>query len=136
MRDKSFTGKLHKTVISTELAPAAIGPYSQAIIANGFVYCSGQLPIEPTTGQLVGTTTEQQTRQLLSNLAAVLEASDTDLEHVVKTTAFLIDMADFAEFNAVYAEFFPENSPARSAVQVAALPKGARVEVEAIAVKP
>ena len=121
-----------KKVIATAAAPGAIGPYSQAIEANGFVFASGQIPLDPATGAFVpGGVAEQA----LKNLAAVLAAAGCALTDVVKTTVFLTDMNDFAKVNAVYAKFFTQECPARSAVQVGALPKGALVEVEAIAVK-
>lgn len=123
----------HRTVIATDRAPSAIGPYSQAIRADLSVFASGQVPIDPETGQLVDGDIAAQTRQALSNLAAVLEAAGSSLAHVLKTTVFLTNMADFQAMNAVYAEFFPAAPPARSTVAVLALPRGARVEVEAIA---
>ena len=124
-----------KQAISTEKAPAAIGPYSQAIEANGFVYASGQLPIDPATGQFPEGGIKEQTRQSILNAQAILESAGLTLANVVKTTVFLADMNDFAEMNAVYAEFFPEACPARSAFAVKTLPKGARVEIECIAVR-
>ena len=124
-----------KTIISTDQAPAAIGPYSQAIEFNGMVITSGQIPIIPATGTFPEGIREQ-TRQSLTNVKAILAAAGTDMDHVVKTTVFLQDMGDFAAMNAVYAEFFTEgNYPARSAVEVAKLPKGALVEIEAICLK-
>ncbi|MHB1459893.1 MAG: RidA family protein [Armatimonadota bacterium] len=124
-----------KNIISTDTAPAAIGPYSQAVEVNGTIYTSGQIPLDPISGEMVGTTATEQVRQVLTNLQAVLKAAGVGLDHVVKTTIFLTNLAEFANVNAVYAEFFPSNPPARSTVQVAALPKGALVEIEAIAVK-
>jgi len=124
-----------KTILSTEKAPAAIGPYSQGIAAGQMVFTSGQLPIDPATGAFAGSTIEEQTRQSLKNVAAVLEAAGCSLSDVVKTTVFLKDMNDFAAMNGVYQEFFPENCPARSAVEVARLPKDGLVEIEAIACK-
>lgn len=124
-----------KTVLHTELAPAAVGPYSQGIVANGFVFASGQVPIDPKVGKITAETIEAQSEQALKNLKAVLAQGGVGLDRVVKTTCFLSDMNDFAAFNGVYAKFFPENAPARSCVQVAALPLGAKVEVEAIAVQ-
>lgn len=121
--------------ISTTKAPAAIGPYSQAIEANGFVYASGQLPIDPTTGQFPEGGIKEQTRQSLTNAQNILMEAGIDLSHVVKTTVFLSDIANFAAMNEVYAEFFTEPYPARSAVAVKDLPKGALVEIEVIAVK-
>jgi orotate phosphoribosyltransferase len=125
-----------KTVISTTDAPAAVGPYSQAIAAGPLVFCSGQIPLEPKTGILVEGTITLQTNRVLQNIAAVLRAHGLEMEHVVKTTVFLTDLANFGEMNAAYSEFFPSDPPARSTIQVAALPKGANVEIEAIALKP
>ena len=122
-------------VVHTAAAPAAIGPYSQAIAEGPLVYTSGQLPIDPATGELRNANIAEAARQVLQNLRAVLQAGGADLSTVVKTTVFLHDLADFQGFNAVYAEFFKEPFPARSCVQVAALPKGARVEIEAVAVR-
>ncbi|MBP3311619.1 MAG: RidA family protein [Butyricicoccus sp.] len=124
-----------KKVISSILAPAAIGPYSQAIEVNGMVFTSGQIPLDPSTGELVGTTIEEQTERVMKNLKAVLAQAGVGFDHVVKTTCFLADLADFAAFNAVYGKYFPEDQPARSCFQVAALPKGAKLEVEVIAAK-
>ena len=121
--------------IQSTAAPAAIGPYSQAIEANGMVFASGQIPIDPSTGNIVEGGIEHQTHQSLRNVKAVLEAAGTDLAHVVKTTVFLSDMDNFAAMNEVYAQFFEQPYPARSAVAVKTLPKGALVEVECIAVK-
>ena len=122
-----------KTIIATKNAPGAIGPYSQGIIANGFVFASGQIGLDPVTGEFVEGGVEEQTRQILSNVKNLLEAAGSGLEKVVKTTVFLKDIQDFATMNAVYSEFFKTDCPARSAVQVAALPKGALVEIEVIA---
>jgi 2-iminobutanoate/2-iminopropanoate deaminase len=122
-----------KTVVSTTSAPAAIGPYSQAIVANGLVFASGQLPLDPAGGQLVEGDIRDQTRRVLKNLSAVLTAAGSSLELAVKTTCFLTDLADFAAFNEVYAASFTADPPARSTVQVAALPRGAKVEVEVVA---
>ena len=119
--------------LHTELAPAAIGPYSQAINVNGFIFASGQLPIDPATGELAEGGIKEQTRQALANAGHILEEGGTDLSHVVKTTVFLADMADFAAMNEVYSTFFSEPYPARSAIAVKALPKGALVEIECIA---
>jgi 2-iminobutanoate/2-iminopropanoate deaminase len=124
-----------RTIISTAAAPAAIGPYSQAIVAGDFVFCSGQIPLDPQTGQLVGATVEEQTRRVLDNLRAVLDAAGSSLAQVVKTTIFLADMSEFAAVNSIYAEYFGDDPPARSTVQVARLPRDVRVEVEAIALK-
>lgn len=119
--------------ISTANAPAAIGPYAQGNIAGGLLFASGQIPLDPETGEIVGLTIEEQTAQVMKNVAAILEAAGTDFDHVVKTTCFLNDMNDFAAFNAEYAKSFGEVRPARSAVAVEKLPKGALVEVEVIA---
>lgn len=119
--------------ISTANAPAAIGPYAQGNIAGGLLFASGQIPLDPETGEIVGSTIEEQTAQVMKNVAAILEAVGTDFDHVVKTTCFLNDMNDFAAFNAEYAKSFGEVRPARSAVAVEKLPKGALVEVEVIA---
>jgi 2-iminobutanoate/2-iminopropanoate deaminase len=122
-----------RTVVATDQAPAAVGPYSQAIRAGKLVFTAGQIPIDPATGKLVEGDIQVQTRRVLQNLQAVLEAAGTSLAKVVKTTVFLQDMGDFQAMNAVYAEFFPENPPARSAVQAAALPLGVDIEIEAVA---
>jgi 2-iminobutanoate/2-iminopropanoate deaminase len=122
-------------VISTTKAPAAIGPYSQAIEVNGFVYASGQIPIDPATGQFVEGGVKEQTRQSLTNAQNILKEAGTDLSHVVKTTVYLSDIANFVPMNEVYAEFFTEPYPARSAVAVKDLPKGALVEIEVLAAK-
>ena len=122
-------------VISTTKAPAAIGPYSQAIEVNGFVYASGQIPIDPATGQFVEGGIKEQTRQSLTNAQNILKEAGTDLSHVVKTMVYLSDIANFAPMNEVYAEFFTEPYPARSAVAVKDLPKGALVEIEVLAAK-
>ena len=125
-----------KTVISTAEAPTAVGPYSQAIAAGGLVFCSGQVPLEPSSGVLIEGDISSQTKRVLENLAAVLRAHGLTTEHVVKTTVFMTDLANFGEMNTVYARWFPNEPPARSTIQVAALPKGANVEIEAIACKP
>lgn len=125
---------MRKTIIASEDAPAAVGPYSQAVAAGPFVYVSGQIPVDrhgkPVQGDIV-----VQTVQVLENLKAVLAAAGLGLEHVIKTTVYLTDLADFQEMNRVYGEFFPEKPPARSTVQVAGLPKGVAVEIEAVAMK-
>lgn len=121
--------------IQSTAAPAAIGPYSQAIEANGMVFASGQIPIDPSTGNIVEGGIEQQTHQSLRNVKAVLEAAGTDLAHVVKTTVFLSSITDFANMNEVYAQYFRQPFPARSAVAVKDLPKGALVEIEVVAVR-
>lgn len=120
-------------VISTENAPGAIGPYSQAIVANGMVFCSGQIPIDAATGEFVSEDVSEQTEQVFKNLTAVLEAAGASLESVVKTTVFLADMNDFAAMNEVYGRYFVTNKPARATVQAARLPRDARVEIECIA---
>ena len=119
--------------IETKNAPAAIGPYSQAKVANGFVYASGQVPLDPATGEVVGTTIEEQTEQIMKNIGAILEAAGVTYENVIKTTCFLAEMADFAAFNAVYDKYFT-GKPARSCVTVKQLPKNVLAEVEVIAV--
>jgi 2-iminobutanoate/2-iminopropanoate deaminase len=125
---------MEKTVISTKEAPAAVGPYSQAVRVGDLIYTAGQLGIVPGTKEFAGPDIESQTRQALENVQAVLKAGGACMNHVVKTTVFLQDIGEFSRMNAVYAEFFPEGPPARSAVQVAALPLGGRVEIEAVAV--
>ena len=120
-------------VISTKKAPAAIGPYSQAIQVGNLVYTSGQIPIDPATGAFAEGGIKEQTRQSLTNVKAILEEAGLSLNHVVKTTVFMADMNDFADMNSVYAEFFTEPYPARSAVAVKTLPKGAMVEIEVVA---
>ena len=122
-----------KHEIKTDRAPKAIGPYSQAVAAGGFVFASGQIPLVPSTGELNTGTIEDQTRQALGNLSAVLEAAGCGLDDAVKTTVYLQDMNDFSRMNAVYGEFFKPPYPARAAVQVARLPRDAKVEVEAVA---
>lgn len=123
-----------KEVISTENAPFAIGPYSQAIKTNGMLFCSGQIPIDPATGDFVEGEVAEQTEQVFKNLKAVLEAGGMDLENVVKTTVFLADMNDFGAMNEVYGRYFDSNKPARATVQAARLPRDAKVEIECIAV--
>lgn len=119
--------------VSTEAAPGAIGPYSQAVISGNMMFCSGQIPIDPATGEFAAGGVAEQTRQVITNLAAVLEAGGASLSSVVKTTVFLADMNDFAAMNEVYSEFFSENKPARATVQAARLPRDAKVEIECIA---
>ena len=119
--------------IATENAPRALGPYSQALRAGGFIFCSGQIPIDPATGAVEAATVEEQTRQAVKNLASVLEKAGSSLAKVVKTTVFIKDMDDFAALNGVYAEMFGETKPARSCVEVARLPKDVKVEIECIA---
>ncbi len=120
--------------ISTENAPGAIGPYSQAIKANGMVFCSGQIPIDIATGEFVSNDVAEQTEQVVKNLKAVLEAAGSGLDKVVKTGVFLADMNDFAAMNEVYGRFFDSNKPARATVQAARLPRDARVEIDCIAI--
>ncbi len=131
-RGAMFTSE-GKKLIYTENAPKAIGPYSQAVQIEGLVFTAGQVGLDPVTMEVVAGGIEAQTRQVLTNLTRVLEAADSGLNYVVKTTVFLQSMSDFAAMNAVYGEFFSENPPARSTVAVAALPKGALVEIEAVA---
>jgi len=120
--------------VSTENAPGAIGPYSQAVKTGNLVFCSGQIPIDPATGNFVSDDVAEQTKQVLKNLSAVLKAAGTELNKVVKTTVFLADMNDFAAMNEIYAQFFDTNKPARATVQAARLPRDARVEIDCIAV--
>ncbi|MBE2200977.1 MAG: RidA family protein [Anaerolinea sp.] len=127
---------MKREIIHTDKAPAAVGPYSQAVKIGNLVYTAGQIALDPSTGQLREDEIQIQTEQALNNLQAVLTAAGSGLEHVVKTTVFLKDMAEFKAMNEVYARFFPNNPPARSAVQVAALPLYGRVEIEAVAVVP
>lgn len=124
-----------KKEIKTDKAPQAIGPYSQAIEANGFIFASGQISIDPATGELLTGSVEDQARLVLSNLKAVMEAAGTSLDNAVKCTVFLQDLNDYAAVNAVYADFFSPPYPARAAVQVARLPKDVKVEIEVIAIK-
>ena len=121
--------------ITTASAPSPVGPYNQAVLAGGWLYCSGQIPIDPETGAMVGDgDVEAETRQVLKNLAAVLAAADADSSQVVRSTVYLVDLADFQSVNAIYAEMFGAGiSPARACVQVAALPKGSKVEIDCIA---
>ena len=122
-----------RLIVKTEGAPGAIGPYSQAVVAGGFVYCSGQIPTDPATGHFVEGGVREQTAQVLRNLSKVLEAAGSSLARVVKTTVFLADMDDFAAMNETYAEFFTQEPPARSTVQAARLPRDARVEIDVVA---
>lgn len=122
-----------RQIVETEKAPRAIGPYSQAVIAGGFVFASGQIPLDPQTGEFVAGGVAEQTEQVLRNLSAVLEAAGASLGQVVKTTVFLADMNDFAAMNEVYGRYFSEEPPARATVEAARLPRDARVEIEAIA---
>ncbi|MGB7203275.1 MAG: RidA family protein [Pyrinomonadaceae bacterium] len=122
-----------KETITTNNAPGAIGPYSQAIKAGNLVFCSGQIPIDPATGEFISEAVAEQTEQVLKNLGEVLNAAGTSLDNVVKTTVFLADMNDFAEMNEVYGRYFSENKPARATVQAARLPRDAKVEIDCIA---
>lgn len=122
-----------KQIITTDEAPAAIGPYSQAVVSGGLVYVSGQIPLDPATGEIAGTDIATQTKQVLENLQAVLENSGSSLEQVLKTTVYLIDMAEFAQMNGVYGLYFTENPPARATVEVSRLPKDVLVEIDCIA---
>ncbi|MCC6737546.1 MAG: RidA family protein [Planctomycetia bacterium] len=124
---------MNRKTVSTTGAPAAIGPYSQAVVADGWVFCSGQIPLDPATGQMVAGDVGAQTRRVLENLKAVLAAAGSGLDRVVKTTVYLKDMNDFAAMNAVYGEFFPKDPPARATVQAARLPKDAAVEIDVVA---
>lgn len=123
---------MNRQIIQTDNAPGAVGPYSQGTRTDQMVFTAGQLPLDPATGKMVAGDIQDQTRQSLKNLQAVLEAGEAGLDSVMKTTVFLQDMGEFKLMNEIYAEFFPDNPPARSAVEVAALPLGARVEIEAI----
>jgi 2-iminobutanoate/2-iminopropanoate deaminase len=125
-----------RQAISTANAPAAVGPYSQAIVAGDLVFCAGQIPLDPSTGELRLGTIGEQTERVLRNVGAVLDAAGVGFADVVKTTVFLVDMDDFAAMNEVYAGFFPDPPPARSTVAVGALPRGVRVEIEAVARRP
>jgi 2-iminobutanoate/2-iminopropanoate deaminase len=131
---KMLSEKVVREIIATERAPRAIGPYSQAVRAGNFLFASGQIPIDPATGEFVAGGIAEQTEQVLKNLLAVMEAAGVNLGHVVKTTVFLVDMDDFTAMNEVYARFFGENPPARATVQAARLPRDAKVEIEATAV--
>ncbi len=126
---------MSKQTFSTDLAPAALGPYSQAAATENLVFLSGQLPLDPSTGAMVQGDIAARTEQILQNLKAVCEASGTTLDNIVKTTIFLTDLKDFAAVNEAYGKFFADNPPARSTVQVAALPLGSNIEIEAIASK-
>lgn len=125
---------MDRNVVHSDKAPKALGPYSQAIRAGDYVFCAGQAGFDPATGRLVEGGIEAETRRVLQNLSAVLEQAGTSIQNAVKTTVFLTDMDEFKAMNAIYAEFFPSNPPARSTVQVARLPGGARVEIEVIAI--
>ena len=123
-----------KKIISTSEAPGAIGPYSQAVRSGSFLFCSGQIPLDPKSGQIVPGDIASQTRRVLDNIGAVLKAEDLTFDHVVKTTIFLTNLDDFQTVNEVYGSYFKQDPPARSTIQVAALPKGANVEIEVIAI--
>ena len=125
-----------RTIISTPKAPAAIGPYSQAVQLGNLIYTAGQIPLVPETGKLIEGGIEEQTRQVMKNLSNILEAAGSNLAHIVKTTIFVTNLGDFAAMNQVYGSFFAAEPPARSTVQVAALPLGANIEIEVVAVKP
>lgn len=129
------TSNMNKTIISTKNAPAAIGPYSQAVLAGNTLYCSGQIALNPETGQLVDENIEAETQQVMKNIGAVLEAADMDYSNVVKASIFMATMDDYAAVNEVYAQYFQENPPAREAVAVKTLPKNVNVEISVIAVK-
>jgi 2-iminobutanoate/2-iminopropanoate deaminase len=122
-----------REAITTTNAPAAVGPYSQAIVVADFVFCAGQIPLDPGTGEVTASTIEEQTERVLRNLGAVLDAAGATFGDVVKTTVFLTDLGEFSAMNGVYARFFPDPPPARSTIEVAALPRGAKVEIECIA---
>lgn len=124
---------MDKKEIRTDRAPSPVGPYSQAVQSGGFIFCSGQIALEPDTGKLIDADIESETKQVMENLKAVLEAAGSSLNHVVKTSIFLRDINDFGRVNSVYASYFKDIPPARSTVQAAALPKGAGVEIECIA---
>jgi 2-iminobutanoate/2-iminopropanoate deaminase len=124
---------IERLIIATKEAPGAVGPYSQGIAADSFVFTAGQVPINPASGKVEAETIEDQTRQVLTNVDAVLRAAGSSLDRVVKMTVFMTNLADFQAMNGVYAEFFPSNPPARSAVQVVALPLGVQIEMEAVA---
>jgi 2-iminobutanoate/2-iminopropanoate deaminase len=122
-----------RTIVQTPAAPPAIGPYSQAIVAGDLIFCSGQIPLDPATGEIVEGGIEEQTHRVLKNLRAVLESAGSGLDHVLKTTVFLKRMDDFAAMNAVYATYFPDAPPARSTVEVSRLPRNVLIEIECIA---
>ncbi|MCA9791717.1 MAG: RidA family protein [Candidatus Eremiobacteraeota bacterium] len=122
-----------KVIVSTDKAPAAIGPYSQAVQTNGFVFCSGQIALKPGGDSLIGETAADQVEQVMANLKAVLEAAGSGLDKVVKTTIYLVDLNDFSAVNEAYGQYFPSQPPARATVEVSRLPRGARVEIDAIA---
>jgi len=125
-----------KKIVATDHAPAAIGPYSQAIRSGSMLFCAGQIPLDPKSGQIVSEDIAGQTKQVLENVSAILQAAGLNFGHVVKTTIFLISMSDFQTVNEIYGSYFRENPPARSTVAVSALPRGAKVEIEVIAMAP
>jgi 2-iminobutanoate/2-iminopropanoate deaminase len=127
---------MNRQIVRTDKAPKAVGPYSQAVVANGFVFTAGQIPLDPATGETVEGGITEQTQQVLKNLSAVLEAAGTSFEHVVKATVFLTTLDDFQAMNAVYTQYFTDNFPARSTIGNINLPRGARVEIEMVAVIP
>lgn len=129
-------GKRARQAVSTQSAPAAIGPYSQGMLCGNLLFISGQLPIDPASGELVSGTIQEKTHRVIQNIRAIAEAAGGGLQDVVKTTVFLKDMNDFGAMNSVFAEYFRDTPPARAAIQVAALPKGADIEIEAIALMP
>jgi len=122
-----------KKIVNTNEAPAAVGPYSQAVRAGGFLFCAGQIPLDPKTGSIVGSDIKTQTEQVLKNIEAILKAEGLSFDNVVKTTVFMIDLSEFAQMNEVYAKYFRPPYPARSTIQVAALPRGAKIEIEVVA---
>ena len=124
---------MSKRIIQTELAPAAIGPYSQAIRIGDFLYTSGQIALDPKSGKFLSGEIKEETEQTLRNISAILQADGLELENVIKTTVYLSDLNDFVQMNQIYEKYFSKNKPARACVQVAALPKGAKIEIEAIA---
>lgn len=124
-----------KTIINTDAAPKAIGPYSQAVLVDGFLYTAGQIAIDPATGEMVEADIEKQTERVLENIRAILKAADMDFNNVIKTTVFVTNMADFAKINEIYGRYFKDNPPARSLVEVKSLPKGALIEIEVVAHK-
>ncbi|AAM24807.1 MAG: Endoribonuclease L-PSP [Caldanaerobacter subterraneus] len=124
-----------KTIINTDAAPKAIGPYSQAVLVDGFLYTAGQIAIDPATGEMVEADIEKQTERVLENIRAILRAAGMDFNNVIKTTVFVTNMADFAKINEIYGRYFKDNPPARSLVEVKSLPKGALIEIEVVAHK-
>jgi len=122
-----------KKIVNTNEAPAAVGPYSQAVRAGGFLFCAGQIPLDPKTGSIVSSDIKTQTEQVLKNIEAILKAEGLSFDNVVKTTVFMVDLSEFAQMNEVYAKYFRPPYPARSTIQVAALPRGAKIEIEVVA---